>query len=599
MSSSSCSSGQRNCCEPLNDIELCLLANEFQPQRYNTKELTRILCSPAGLVGLTVNDLKTIMKFLNARRNLNMKVSGNKPELKTRLEIGLFGNRRSPSWGAPPPRAPPPSRPHPHAVNNYSALPPPVNPMTGQVPAAPAPRALEDSWQKLRKSHFFNYSFMNDMVARQFFHGPQVPAARGVQPELALDFQMSFGAGRFRDPDTRFFLHIFNRSMNDFVSDANLRRTFRIHVNNLLLDHCPTGSEMQQFVDLTSQFKHLPEKSNVRVHITGPHYFWADGIASVMCMSVRPISESVTRLYEQTLRLNGIQLPPPLVPLPPGYKPFENVHFQNLEDARQLFAERIVDKLPPTTLAKGRGGHDDDEIQMGNQIMSFQCPLSLTRIRNPTKSVKCVHKQCFDAESFLMFIRAPTSKSKCPVCNKILDCADLVIEPTFSRLLTKYPDADRCVILPSGEDQAIEEHQQQQAAAAASGSSGTDGGGSQTNGSGGGGANGIKRKHSEMLLSDVIELSDDDEFDELPSLGSIEGVAASLSGWGDSVSSGGAGAAGGAGGGGAGYASSSVGAASVEPRSKHDTGSINSASQTESGSTPRPPWDGTVICLDD
>ncbi|KAJ3144809.1 SUMO ligase siz1 [Geranomyces variabilis] len=590
--SSSSSSSQHRPCEPLSDDELHRLADEFRPPRYSVSELVKILGSPAGLAGLTVNDLKIIMKFLNTRRNLNMKVSGNKPELKSRLELGLFG-RRFTVWAAPPTTAPPPGRPHPHAVNDYSALPPPVSPMTGQVPAAPAPRALDDSWQKLRKSHFFNYSFMNNMVARQFFHGPQVPAARGVQPELALDFQMSFGAGRFRDPDTRFFLHIFNRSTNDFVSDANLRRTFRIHVNSLLLDHCPTGSEMQQFVDLTSQFKHLPEKSNVRVHITGPHYFWADGIASVMCMSVRPISESVTRLYEQTLRLNGIQLPPPLVPLPPGYKPFENVHFQNLEDARQLFAERIVDKLPPTTLAKGRGGHDDDEIQMGNQIMSFQCPLSLTRIRNPTKSVKCVHKQCFDAESFLMFIRAPTSKSKCPVCNKILDCADLVIEPTFSRLLTKYPDADRCVILPSGEDQAIEEHQQQQAAATASGSSGTDGGGSQPNGSGGGGANGIKRKHSEMLLSDVIELSDDDEFDELPSLGSIEGVAASLSGWGESVSSGGAG------GGGAGYASSSGGAASVEPRSKNDTGSISSASQTGLGSTPRPPWDGTVICLDD
>ncbi|KAJ3175337.1 SUMO ligase siz1 [Geranomyces variabilis] len=407
------------------------------------------------------------------------------------------------------------------------------------------------------------------MAARQFFHGPQVPANGGRQPELALEFHMSFGAGRFRDPDTRFFLHIFNRSANDFVSDANLRRTFKIHVNNLLLEHCPSGSELQQFVDLTSQFKHLPEKSNVRVHISGPLYFWADGIASVMCMSMRPMSEAVTRLYEQTLRINGIQLPPPLVPLPAGYKPFETVHFQTLEDARQLFAERIVDKLPPTTLAGakgGRGGQDDDDIEMGNQIVSFQCPLSLMRIRNPTKSVKCVHKQCFDAE-------------------------DLIIEPTFSRLLTKYPDADRCVILPSGEDQAIEEHQQQQAAAAVkSDLDGTDGSSLQPNGSGGGGgANGIKRKHSEMLLSDVIELSDDDEFDELPCIGSIDEVAASLSGWAESVGSGG------------GVSSSGSVAAldSQASRRINNTGSTSSNSQTGLGSSPRPPWDGTVITLDD
>ncbi|KAJ3150753.1 SUMO ligase siz1 [Geranomyces michiganensis] len=461
---------------------------------------------------------------------------------------------------------------------------------------------------------------MNNMVARQFFHGTSGPANGNRAPEISLEFHMSFGAGRFRDPDTRFFLHVFNRSHNEFVSDATLRRAFKIHVNNLLLDHCPSGSEMQQYVDLTSQFKHLPEKSNVRVHIAGPLYFWAEGTVSVLCMSIRPPSESVTRLYEQTLRRNGIALPPPLVLLPPGYKSFENVYFQNLEDARRLFTERIVDKLPPSTLGSKRNGvADDDEIQMGNQIVSFQCPLSLIRIRNPAKSIKCVHKQCFDAE-------------------------DLVIEPTFSRLLAKYPNADRCVILPSGEDQAIEEHQQATGSFSASKKGGSvDADGFSINGGSSGGTNGNnnnnsssssgsinnssnnnnnKRKHSEMLLSDVIELSDD-EIDELGGggggggrgsadrgIGGDDGFGFGAAGggnnkpvqstneWGDEGRGGGASDAGGGYGiGGAGAASAH--SSSMEPPARRVNTGNGSNSGGGLGGSPRPPWDGTVITLDD
>lgn len=40
----------------------------------------------------------------------------------------------------------------------------------------------------------------------------------------------------------------------------------------------------------------------------------------------------------------------------------------------------------------------DDDIEIGDEVVSFSCPLSLSKIIHPGKGIKCKHAQCFDVE---------------------------------------------------------------------------------------------------------------------------------------------------------------------------------------------------------
>ncbi|KAJ3017255.1 SUMO ligase siz1 [Thoreauomyces humboldtii] len=93
------------------------------------------------------------------------------------------------------------------------------------------------------------------------------------------------------------------------------------------------------------------------------------------------------------------------------------------------------------------GAAKDDDIEMGNQVVTFACPITIMRIDIPGKGRKCQHAQCFDCVS-------PSSKWKCPVCLKVIenDGNDLEINEIWSKLLSKYPNASRCMILPNGDD---------------------------------------------------------------------------------------------------------------------------------------------------
>lgn len=93
--------------------------------------------------------------------------------------------------------------------------------------------------------------------------------------------------------------------------------------------------------------------------------------------------------------LAGIKDLPTPSPPPKGFNIFKKCRFPNLESATSMFAEKIVSKVSVT----GKGGNpDDDDIEMGNQIISFKCPLTLIRIRVPVRSRKCRHRQCYDCE---------------------------------------------------------------------------------------------------------------------------------------------------------------------------------------------------------
>jgi len=89
---------------------------------------------------------------------------------------------------------------------------------------------------------------------------------------------------------------------------------------------------------------------------------------------------------------------------------------------------------------------EDDDIVAGPQKMSLKCPLSFTRIITPCRSSKCVHPQCFDATSWFS-VMEQTTTWLCPVCERVLDSKDLIIDGYFDEILKQSPESVEDVIV--------------------------------------------------------------------------------------------------------------------------------------------------------
>ncbi|KAJ3404220.1 SUMO ligase siz1 [Chytridiales sp. JEL 0842] len=97
-----------------------------------------------------------------------------------------------------------------------------------------------------------------------------------------------------------------------------------------------------------------------------------------------------------------------------------------------------------------------DDIQTGDTVMSFLCPITLTRMSHPAKGVACTHNlQLFDALSFLQLnVNKPIWK--CVICKKEIKCHELTLDGKALRLLRTYPGADKCVVKADGGDEAFQ-----------------------------------------------------------------------------------------------------------------------------------------------
>ncbi|ORY32418.1 zf-MIZ-domain-containing protein [Rhizoclosmatium globosum] len=137
-------------------------------------------------------------------------------------------------------------------------------------------------------------------------------------------------------------------------------------------------------------------------------------------------------------------------------------HFQSSKERnpelklRQIVVESQKTKLKERPL--GSTETDASEICTGDSIIIFKCPLSLVRIEHPAKGKQCQHQQVFDAEKFLQF-NEKRSTWKCPVCTNQIQKQDLILDAEMLRLLTKYPDSDKCIVKENGEDSAFVETQ--------------------------------------------------------------------------------------------------------------------------------------------
>lgn len=100
---------------------------------------------------------------------------------------------------------------------------------------------------------------------------------------------------------------------------------------------------------------------------------------------------------------------------------------ERLRKGKYRSSSEILNKMAQQSL-------EDDDIVAGSQKLSLKCPLSYMRITTPTRSLHCVHSQCFDAFSWYSMMEQTTTWL-CPVCEKVLNADDLIVDGYFDDIL--------------------------------------------------------------------------------------------------------------------------------------------------------------------
>lgn len=95
---------------------------------------------------------------------------------------------------------------------------------------------------------------------------------------------------------------------------------------------------------------------------------------------------------------------------------------------------------------------DDDDLVSTGALVSLKCPLGLSRIRVPSRSMYCQHSQCFDGLTFLQ-LSMKQSVWKCPVCSNVIKSwKELIVDGYFESILNGTSENDEQVYIePDGQ----------------------------------------------------------------------------------------------------------------------------------------------------
>ncbi|KAI8827087.1 uncharacterized protein EV422DRAFT_512578 [Fimicolochytrium jonesii] len=400
--------------------------------RYRTGGGLARLLTPEKVHQLRVIDLTAIIKFFRDEKHQQIDMLGKKSQLVATVKRALWPWNNLSLSQAPPPPPPRPTQP------------------MGARGRAPIPAELENLWTKLPSAHHLNYELINP-CASQWVSFPKGPSGRALRTTLSRDVMSPTSIA---EDAIRFHLYLYDHSRFQFLTGRHWKEGYSASILGAPVT-VERYNQLQPFLDVTHIkdpiFTQQTQTGVVHVTTTFPHYFQS-GLLAVVCFRRLPMEQTLCKVFAQTLRHHNIKDLPELATTShgheaAGYSTFKKLALTSLERAKQLFQEHVASK-PEYVGFKGPAAQDDD-IEMGNQVLSFQDPLTLARINLPCKGRTCNHAQCFDCEAFISMNQGAI-KWKCPICSKPVEGKDLLIDPTFTNTLTNYPDADRCIILPNG-----------------------------------------------------------------------------------------------------------------------------------------------------
>ncbi|BHF83531.1 hypothetical protein SprV_0902667400 [Sparganum proliferum] len=147
---------------------------------------------------------------------------------------------------------------------------------------------------------------------------------------------------------------------------------------------------------------------------------------------VQPIPEFV-RMFSSAVAGEPVTDPPPVCKLPllPSETPEALVGVYDF----CMSSDRVIAASETLAMVKSKLTSEDDLQSDGWIPVSLLCPLALTRIEIPVRSVNCDHLQCFDLSSYLT-INKRRPRWSCPVCSSPAPFRDLRRDDFFVQLMT-------------------------------------------------------------------------------------------------------------------------------------------------------------------
>lgn len=120
---------------------------------------------------------------------------------------------------------------------------------------------------------------------------------------------------------------------------------------------------------------------------------------------------------------NPLPAPVPLAVTSPFSFGFKSIELYPLTPSKEALLSAL--KLP-----------EDDDISFADDrlLVSFKCPIAMTRITRPVRPEQCKHVQCFDYSCFIQYALALLERNgrwatlKCPVCSTPMPQGERLIE---------------------------------------------------------------------------------------------------------------------------------------------------------------------------
>jgi len=103
---------------------------------------------------------------------------------------------------------------------------------------------------------------------------------------------------------------------------------------------------------------------------------------------------------------------------------------------------------------------DMEMCESKSYTINLLCPITNLKMKLPTRSLKCVHLQCFDLHSFFTLYKVKPIW-KCPVCHKPIMLNDLVLDTFLLNIVNSanLPEiCDRIIIYRNGNVEASLKH---------------------------------------------------------------------------------------------------------------------------------------------
>nr|VZI49659.1 unnamed protein product [Spirometra erinaceieuropaei] len=146
---------------------------------------------------------------------------------------------------------------------------------------------------------------------------------------------------------------------------------------------------------------------------------------------VQPIPDFV-RMFSSAVAGEPVADPPPDCKLPrlPSETPEALVGVYDF----CMSSDRVIAASETLAMIKSKLTSEDDLQSDGWIPVSLLCPLALTRIEIPVRSVNCDHLQCFDLSSYLT-INKRRPRWSCPVCSSPAPFRDLRRDDFFVQLM--------------------------------------------------------------------------------------------------------------------------------------------------------------------